>query len=86
MNIGDAFLLSWKLDETMDLMEAKQADKALLSVVNICIALCYEEYYVGAISDKARSELKKKFEKRSGNLVQVCPTSTQLDCIPMHIM
>ncbi len=75
-NIGDAFLMSWKLDEPTAMNELhasdKQADKALLSVVNICIALCYEEYYVEDISETARSELMKKFQNRKGNLVQVC--------------
>jgi len=82
-NIGDAFLLSWKLDEPVGSMtfgsdeicaSEKQADKALLSVVNICTALCYEEYYVKDVSETARTRLNKKFgtrEEREGNLVKI---------------
>ena len=69
-NIGDAFLLSWLLDEknqddsteNREKFAAKdnQADKALLSVVKICMALHHDEYYVETMSERtaAMKELK----------------------------
>ena len=80
-NIGDAFLLHWKLEESTDqssrlgssglTAEKNQADKALLSVVHICIALCNEEFFLEDISADAQNGLKAKFDKRPGNLVQL---------------
>ena len=90
-NVGDAFLLSWLLeDETRkggarvrpmsghgqrssDTFTAKtnQADKALLSVVKICISLYHDKYYIETMSDNAREALLAKLAKRKGPVVQM---------------
>ena len=83
-NIGDAFLLSWLLEEEesngeggygepSEAFTAKhnQADKALLSVVKICMALHHDDYYVETMSDAARGALLKKLSKRKGPIVQM---------------
>lgn len=85
-NIGDAFLLSWILDEDTtqssdfrsgrsEAFTAKhnQADKALLSVVKICMALYHDEYYVETMSSFARDALLAKIAKRKtkGPIVQM---------------
>lgn len=85
-NIGDAFLLSWLLDEEKrsggssipgasgdEDFTAKhnQADKALLSVVKICMALHYDEYYINTMSPHAREALMAKLSKRKGPIVQM---------------
>mmetsp|Transcript_20663 Transcript_20663/g.30495 ORF Transcript_20663/g.30495 Transcript_20663/m.30495 type:complete len:1086 (-) Transcript_20663:36-3293(-) len=74
-NIGDAFLLNWKLEESSDkrslIADKKQADKALLSVVQISIALCNEQFFLEDISEDSQERLKSKFYKRPGNIVQL---------------
>ena len=83
-NVGDAFLMSWRLeDDSMggggrfasrtQSLQAKnnQADKALLSVVRICIALQYNDYYVSTMSDTARTALLTKLKNRPGPVVQM---------------
>ena len=86
-NVGDAFLLSWRLDdeiqnsfsqwngtsEASDRFTAKnnQADKALLSVVRICMALHHDNFYVETMSDGAREALRKKVARRKGPVVQM---------------
>jgi class 3 adenylate cyclase len=91
-NVGDAFLLSWKLDdgvpettrggsgrpirETSQSKESftassSQADKALLSVIKIIMALHFDKYYIEAMSDAARTRLQNKLKNRSGPLVQM---------------
>jgi class 3 adenylate cyclase len=88
-NIGDAFLLSWSLEEQLqipgsqtsdigpatsrDTFVAKhhQADKALLSVVKIAIALHHDKHYVETLSETAREALLKKLSKRKGPVVQL---------------
>lgn len=73
-NIGDAFLVSWQLeDDNSQTLTAKhqQADKALLSVVKICMALQYDDYYVKTMSENARTALLKKLRKRPGPIVQM---------------
>ena len=92
-NIGDAFLLSWLLDEEPPQDEddvisfssnrlnaskserlcAKdnQADKALLSVVKISIALHYDNHFVESMNEEARNRLIKKLSKRKGPIVQM---------------
>lgn len=88
-NIGDAFLLSWLLEEEPNSNAAalnglrssvneetfvakyNQADKALLSVVKICMALHYDDYYVQGMSDSAREALMTKLAKRKGPIVQM---------------
>jgi class 3 adenylate cyclase len=80
-NIGDAFLLSWLLDDGDPSMNfdgddnftanSNQADKALLSVVRICMALHYDDFYIGAMSDQARNALLTKLAKRKGPVVQM---------------
>jgi class 3 adenylate cyclase len=83
-NVGDAFLLSWLLDDDMPsgsrsgteastTLTAKnnQADKALLSVVRICMALQHDDYYIEAMSDGARDALLTKLKGRKGPVVQM---------------
>ena len=87
-NVGDAFLLSWCLDEydanhggsgvrlsqtRENLLRAKtnQADKALLSVIKICMSLHYDNFYLEPLSEAARSNLKDKLKKRHGPVVQM---------------
>jgi class 3 adenylate cyclase len=84
-NVGDAFLVSWLLEDdsngvgrfnssrTSQTFMAKhhQADKALLSVVKICIALHHDEYYVKTMSDHPRTTLLNKLKDRPGPVVQM---------------
>lgn len=69
--------MSWQLDNPpldhpSDLYASKrQADKALLSVVKICIALYHEYFFLEGLSQGSIKALKRKFEKRPGNLVQL---------------
>lgn len=73
-NVGDAFLMNWKLEEPRGEMlraDNKQADKALLSCVHICMALCNEEFFLKDISKDTREKLQDKFKKQKGNLVQL---------------
>ena len=81
-NIGDAFLLSWLLDdadgddmfggeEETFTANNNQADKALLSVVKICMALHYDDFYISTMSDNARTALLTKLAKRKGPVVQM---------------
>lgn len=84
-NIGDAFLVSWLLDDRPpddedndDPMACQglyannnQADKALLSVVKISIALYHDSYFVEGMSDEKKSRLFTKFSDRPGPLVQM---------------
>ena len=90
-NIGDAFLLSWLLDEDNSLAggsghdsfstqrgsatnftaKNNQADKALLTVVRVCMALHYDEYYLEALTTGAREALVVKLKKRKGPVVQM---------------
>lgn len=88
-NVGDAFLLSWLLDE--DDSEAlgddydihgrhkdepfsaknSQADKALWTVVKICISLHYDEFYLSNMSQNAREALLSSLSGRPGPVVQM---------------
>ena len=85
-NVGDAFLLSWLLEDgeksgasgsfgtpRLESMKAKtnQADKALLSVIKICIALYYDAYYIETMSEAACKRLQAKLKNRPGPLVQM---------------
>jgi len=77
-NIGDAFLLSWSLDEKCDnggdrplKAKSNQADKALLSVIKICMALTYDNFFLEPLSDAARGRLKTKLKDRTGSVVQM---------------
>lgn len=85
-NIGDAFLLSWSLEdesgrisrgqnqygETELRAKNQQADKALLSVVKICLSLYYDKFYLEPLSDTAKNRLKEKvLKKRTGPVVQM---------------
>ena len=93
-NVGDAFLLSWLLEDdtsksdtrrggravsrggggnSTDTFAAKtnQADKALLSVVKICMALHYDKFYIESMSENARDALLTKLSKRKGPVVQM---------------
>ena len=69
-NIGDAFLLSWILD-SIDAGPRVQADKALISVVRICMALYYDNFYIETISETAKNALLGKIAKRKGPVVQM---------------
>lgn len=98
-NIGDAFLVSWLLDddteeeskeeEVEDMFAAStgrvmfstdsdhlrarnnQADKALLAVVKISIALHYDYFFVETMQEEARNKLLTKLSKRKGPIVQM---------------
>jgi class 3 adenylate cyclase len=87
-NVGDAFLLSWSLEDynannrhtgaRMSIVregvlraERNQADKALLSVIKICMSLHYDNFYLEPLSEGARNKLKDKLKKRSGPVVQM---------------
>lgn len=83
-NVGDAFLVSWLLEDdsgngtrfgsrSSQALVAKhnQADKALLSVVKICMSLHYDDYYVQTMSDTARTALLTKLKNRPGPVVQM---------------
>ena len=84
-NIGDAFLVSWILDERPPDDEDEwnstecqslyanndQADKALLSVVKISIALYHDAHFVESMSEDKKSRLLTKFSDRPGPLVQM---------------
>mmetsp|Transcript_20576 Transcript_20576/g.44963 ORF Transcript_20576/g.44963 Transcript_20576/m.44963 type:complete len:1245 (+) Transcript_20576:360-4094(+) len=48
-----------------------EADKALYSVVKICIALYYDTYYIEMLKNDARERLLKKIGKRHGAVVQM---------------
>jgi len=67
-NIGDAFLVSWRLDGRAI---RHRADKALLSVVKICIALRHNDHYVEMLSEYAKTKLLTKLKDRPGPTVQV---------------
>eukprot|EP00538_Stauroneis_constricta_P012643 CAMPEP_0119572494 /NCGR_PEP_ID=MMETSP1352-20130426/44648_1 /TAXON_ID=265584 /ORGANISM="Stauroneis constricta, Strain CCMP1120" /LENGTH=1126 /DNA_ID=CAMNT_0007622179 /DNA_START=152 /DNA_END=3532 /DNA_ORIENTATION=+ len=87
-NVGDAFLVSWMLDDdnssgnnsggrqsarSSDELRAKrfQADKALFSVIKICISLHHDKYYIENMSEAARERLLSKLSKRAGPVVQM---------------
>jgi class 3 adenylate cyclase len=86
-NIGDAFLLSWSLEDSessrvsgafrsqysLAPLKAKsnQADKALLSVIKICISLHYDKFFVEPLTEAARNRLKNKLKNRVGAVVQM---------------
>lgn len=83
-NIGDAFLVSWRLEEEDSqfsdfggregenfVAKRNQADKALLSVVKICMALHHDKYYIETMSETAREALLSKLAKRKGPVVQL---------------
>ena len=88
-NIGDAFLLSWLLDDAPPEKEEDedpfssysnnnlnsgsglyaldhQADKALLSVVKISMALYFDKFFTDQINAEAKNRLLTKFSKRKG--------------------
>lgn len=48
-----------------------QADKALLSVVKISMALHYDDFYIETLSVGAREALRSKLSKRKGPVVQM---------------
>jgi class 3 adenylate cyclase len=89
-NIGDAFLVSWLLDdipmeeEDIDFGTTahnfkkppyvayhNQADKALLAVVKISMALHHDKYFTDAINESAKNRLLSKLSNRKGPLVQM---------------
>jgi class 3 adenylate cyclase len=85
-NIGDAFLVSWRLDDAPVEEEvhvdpfrnhsnyqssSNQADKALLSVVKISMALHYDQYFTDGMSEAAKKRLVTKLSNRKGPLVQM---------------
>jgi len=91
-NIGDAFLLSWPLEDenskrssgsSMALYNRSfkntgnftaknnQADKALLAVVKISLALYHDKFYIETMSEVARDALLEKLSERKGPVVQM---------------
>jgi len=86
-NIGDAFLMSWIIDDTdfddtllsdgsllgstSNKEDSTQADRALLSVVKITIALHHDDVYLDILTQTAQRNLIKKLEDRPGPVVQM---------------
>jgi class 3 adenylate cyclase len=82
-NVGDAFLVSWLLEDEATgsknrfvasrnaAAKKHKADKALLSVIRICMALQYDKYYIETMSETARNKLLAKLRKRPGPVVQM---------------
>jgi class 3 adenylate cyclase len=84
-NVGDAFLLSWSLEDSSQekkwnnfrssselTAKNNQGDKALLSVIKICLSLYYDKNYLEPLSEVARLRLKDKLlRKRTGPVVQM---------------
>jgi len=77
-NVGDAFLVSWSLDNEIrngdiDSLKGKghQADKALLSVIKICISIACDNFFLGSLSDAASGRLKAKLKDRTGSIVRM---------------
>ncbi|CAJ1936529.1 unnamed protein product [Cylindrotheca closterium] len=85
-NVGDAFLLSWSLEdpESSRVSRARsmgdsglraskeQADKALLAVTKISQALYYDKFYLEPLSEVARARLKEKLlKKKTGPVVKM---------------
>merc|ERR1711862_636108 len=81
-NIGDAFLVSWQLNTSIDapldafnaldpkLAHKNQADRALLAVIKIQIALFVDQYYLQELSPVATKRLLDKLKIRPGPVVQ----------------
>jgi len=81
-NVGDAFLCSWLLDAPPNdggsfggddglYAKSNQADKCLLCVVKILMALHHNKYYIGTMSEAPRERLLAKLKKRPGPVVQM---------------
>jgi hypothetical protein len=78
-NVGDAFLLSWLLDEDNESEDCdegftaknNQADKCLYAVIRICMTLRHDDYYLAALSEGARDALRAKLQNRPGFIVQI---------------
>lgn len=51
--------------------KSNQADKALLSVVKICMSLHHDDYFIEPLSEVARSALVNKLQHRDGPVVQM---------------
>jgi hypothetical protein len=75
-NIGDAFLVSWRLNgdsgdpyaggETTD-----EADKALCAVIKIRLALQNDSYFLETIDATAKKRLMEKVGAQNGPVVKV---------------
>ena len=48
-----------------------QAERALLAVVKISIALHYDNFFVESLNEEARNRLLTKLSKRKGPIVQM---------------
>ena len=82
-NVGDAFLCSWLLDAPPNDADSgfgggeqlyaknNQADKCLLCVVKIIMALHHDSYYIETMSEAPRQRLLAKLKKRPGPVVQM---------------
>jgi hypothetical protein len=75
-NIGDAFLVSWRLngdsdDPCADNVTTEEADKALYSVIKIRLALQNNSYFLDAIDATAKKRLMEKVGTQSGPVVKV---------------
>lgn len=75
-NIGDAFLVSWLLKSSDDsnqklVAERNEGDKALFSVVKICVALHHESFFLDSLTDEKKRKLKNKLSERPGPIVQM---------------
>mmetsp|Transcript_1913 Transcript_1913/g.3908 ORF Transcript_1913/g.3908 Transcript_1913/m.3908 type:complete len:1340 (-) Transcript_1913:481-4500(-) len=81
-NIGDAFLIAWNLsDESFSQnnnnegftnpQESCQADKALLSVLKISIALYDEAFFLDSVCVSAKRAFKEKIYDGKGSLIKI---------------
>ena len=82
-NIGDAFLISWILEEENKARSvfargqsavnatSCQADKALLSVIKIILALNYESFFLSDLSEKTRKSLVERLSDNVGSIVKM---------------
>jgi class 3 adenylate cyclase len=82
-NIGDAFLISWILEEKNKAKSvfargesalsttSRQADKALLSVIKIILALNCESFFLSDLSEKTRKSLVQRFSNNTGSIVKM---------------
>lgn len=82
-NIGDAFLISWILEdknkaksvfargESAVTATSRQAEKALLSVINIILALNYESFFLADLTEKTRMKLVQRLSDNDGSIVKM---------------
>jgi class 3 adenylate cyclase len=75
-NIGDAFLVSWRLkgdsdDSYTNSETTDEADKALCAVIKIRLALQNDSYFLETIDATAKKRLMEKVGAQNGPVVKV---------------